>query len=198
MRFCSTHHRALNAWVCSPGRFVAVAAFLCVALVAGCTDRSSTWRGGDQYISGSEGTISISELAGRLNMTVAEHSGSVATLRDSVNVVLVFADPDGQVYVNGEVTGEPGGIKLQNQTLLVPQNLEGEIRLALRVSSRLRQGITHTEPRRDIRAIGSVVLDAGHGGRDPGAISILGTQEKTIVLDTTLVVAERLRAAGCP
>jgi len=35
----------------------------------------------------------------------------------------------------------------------------------------------------------TIVIDAGHGGRDPGAIGISGVQEKDITLD----VAERLR-----
>lgn len=39
-----------------------------------------------------------------------------------------------------------------------------------------------------------VVLDPGHGGRDPGAIGVRGTLEKEITLDLALVIAERLRA----
>jgi N-acetylmuramoyl-L-alanine amidase len=41
-----------------------------------------------------------------------------------------------------------------------------------------------------------VVLDPGHGGRDPGAVGIGGLQEKTIVLPVTLRVAEILRDRG--
>jgi N-acetylmuramoyl-L-alanine amidase len=41
-----------------------------------------------------------------------------------------------------------------------------------------------------------VVLDPGHGGRDPGAVGIGGLQEKTIVLPVSLRVAELLRDAG--
>jgi len=40
-----------------------------------------------------------------------------------------------------------------------------------------------------------VFLDAGHGGRDPGAVGGAGTLEKDVVLDIVLGMAERLRAA---
>ena len=41
-----------------------------------------------------------------------------------------------------------------------------------------------------------VVIDPGHGGRDPGAVGIGGLQEKMIVLPVSLRVAELLRAEG--
>jgi N-acetylmuramoyl-L-alanine amidase len=41
-----------------------------------------------------------------------------------------------------------------------------------------------------------VVIDAGHGGVDPGAIGVSGAYEKTIALNYSLDVAKRLRATG--
>jgi len=41
-----------------------------------------------------------------------------------------------------------------------------------------------------------VVLDPGHGGRDPGAIGAKGTQEKRITLAVALELRRRLQAAG--
>lgn len=40
----------------------------------------------------------------------------------------------------------------------------------------------------------TVVLDAGHGGIDPGAIGLSGIYEKEVALDTTLLVARALEA----
>lgn len=42
----------------------------------------------------------------------------------------------------------------------------------------------------------AVILDAGHGGRDGGAVSVTGTAEKTLNLDTTLTLAALLKAQG--
>ena len=41
-----------------------------------------------------------------------------------------------------------------------------------------------------------VILDAGHGGEDGGAVGTDGTKEKDLNLDLTLTLASQLRAAG--
>ncbi|WP_439813690.1 N-acetylmuramoyl-L-alanine amidase family protein [Zavarzinia sp. CC-PAN008] len=41
-----------------------------------------------------------------------------------------------------------------------------------------------------------IVLDAGHGGRDPGAIGLSGIYEKDVVLDLVLQMARRIEAEG--
>ncbi len=53
---------------------------------------------------------------------------------------------------------------------------------------------------RDVAADGtpirSVILDAGHGGFDGGAVSVTGTPEKTLNLEMSLTLAALLRAQG--
>ncbi|MGI6202218.1 MAG: N-acetylmuramoyl-L-alanine amidase [Eubacteriales bacterium] len=41
-----------------------------------------------------------------------------------------------------------------------------------------------------------IIVDAGHGGRDGGAVSVTGTPEKTLNLEISLTLAELLRAVG--
>lgn len=41
-----------------------------------------------------------------------------------------------------------------------------------------------------------IVIDAGHGGKDPGAIGVGGTMEKDVVLDISKRVAARLKRQG--
>lgn len=50
-------------------------------------------------------------------------------------------------------------------------------------------------PPRSRRAL-TVVIDPGHGGRDPGAIGLRGQQEKVIVLAIARAVARELEAQG--
>jgi N-acetylmuramoyl-L-alanine amidase len=41
-----------------------------------------------------------------------------------------------------------------------------------------------------------IVVDAGHGGRDPGAVGLTGVREKDVVLDAALKLREALEARG--
>jgi N-acetylmuramoyl-L-alanine amidase len=45
-------------------------------------------------------------------------------------------------------------------------------------------------------AVRTVVVDAGHGGRDPGAIGATGVREKDVVLDAALQLRAALEARG--
>jgi len=47
-----------------------------------------------------------------------------------------------------------------------------------------------------ITSIKKIVVDAGHGGTDPGAIGRTGLREKTVTLDVALRLAKLLKAQG--
>ncbi|MFH0876783.1 MAG: N-acetylmuramoyl-L-alanine amidase [Candidatus Omnitrophota bacterium] len=47
-----------------------------------------------------------------------------------------------------------------------------------------------------LKNVQTIVLDAGHGGKDPGAIGKNGTREKNVVLDVTQKVKEELERCG--
>ena len=58
------------------------------------------------------------------------------------------------------------------------------------------EAYTPSEAARDRWLIDKIVLDAGHGGKDPGSIGINGLREKDVVLDITRQVGSLLSQAG--
>ena len=48
----------------------------------------------------------------------------------------------------------------------------------------------------NMRPVRTVVIDPGHGGRDPGAIGLGGLREKDVNLRLSLILAKKLRAEG--
>ena len=63
--------------------------------------------------------------------------------------------------------------------------------LALAVAARAAsEGVAEPDP------FDTVVIDAGHGGEDEGAVGARGTREKDVVLDVSKRLAKRLRERG--
>jgi len=149
------------------------------------------------------GAVSAREMARKLGMTVRSSSAHNATLANRFNSVVFFADPAGVTYVNGAAVGKKGGITPVGETLYVREALEQDIRLAMRSviayvptperSASPRHSSTPS-PKPTI-SYGPVVIDAGHGGRDPGA-GHNGRTEKDIVLNVALMIADMLRASN--
>ncbi len=142
--------------------------------------------------------VSIHELAGSLGLQVARSSTASATLRNPANTVLVFADPDGAVHVNGQALPRRGGIVAADGILFVPAGYETSIR------GRLRSVSVRPDPDPPVGPtgpLGTVVIDPGHGGRDPGAHhpiqpGLPEIQEKWINLQLATRIAGQLKAAG--
>jgi len=59
-----------------------------------------------------------------------------------------------------------------------------------------RQATHHAGHRHHARKLPVVVIDPGHGGKDPGCTGIGGTEEKNIVLKLGLDLRRELRAGG--
>ena len=57
-------------------------------------------------------------------------------------------------------------------------------------------GPTHDEDTFDERPVRRIVLDPGHGGKDPGARGRGGVKEKDVVLRVSRLLRDRLRRAG--
>jgi len=168
------------------------------AATAGC-QKNRLHNGGHEVLVVPSGSVSVYQLAGRLGMTVEDCAEHFATLRDTANSVVIYPDPGGQVFVNGRPVAQVAGVTAVRGILFVPARLEGEIRPLLRepppipVFRSPSPAPSEQEPR---SVAGCVVLDPGHGGRDPGAIGVNGLQEKDVNLAVARQVARRLQDRG--
>jgi N-acetylmuramoyl-L-alanine amidase len=148
----------------------------------------------------------VSELAARLELDVVDASERGATLRNSANTVSLFPDPRGRAFVNGNPVGQEGGITAVHGVIHVPATLEQAIRAALLPGSAAEIETVGTSPvrprpptgRRPAAAGPVVVIDAGHGGHDPGTPRKLNgiIDEKAVNLDCALRVERILKASG--
>ena len=131
--------------------------------------------------------ISIHELAVALGLRVSESKPTHVTLKNSTNTVMIFTLSGGQLYVNTKSIGDVGRIERTGGQIYVSNSLISRIRSAMRA---------YTPTPKSRRMSGTVVIDAGHGGKDPGATSILGFYEKGINLSVARRVARLLEQRG--
>ena len=181
-------------------RLLPLGVLFVAATLFGCTQPGIT---GGGALSPRVTKVNTHTAASRLGLAVIHTSRTSATLRGGCNSVVMYSDPAGEVYVNGRSLPDSGGIRAENGTLLVPEKLVRRIGAVLRPGP----GPGDTPPIRDPvvpppvqprlpKRIGRVVLDPGHGGKDPGATSSLGYYEKDLVLGVSKMVAAELTARG--
>jgi N-acetylmuramoyl-L-alanine amidase len=136
--------------------------------------------------------ITIEQLASRLGLTVQKAEANYYELKNATNRVLLFTYQNGRVYVNGDAAGSIGTVTQHNGSTYVSQLLVSQIRSHL-ISSYTPPTVVVPKYR---TASGTVVIDAGHGGKDPGATSYSGYSEKGINLSIARKVASYLENSG--
>lgn len=139
-----------------------------------------------------EHATTIEDLALRLGLRVTERDEAFVVLKNAANTVIIFTHTNGRFFVNGKPVGSVGEITKQGDTVYVPDALLPQIRQYLRAAAP-QSPIVRPSP---VKPKGLIVIDAGHGGHDPGAISAGGLQEKSINLEVALKVASLLEQRG--
>ncbi len=176
-----------------------------VAALAGCEHEMV--QATEQYPAAPANSISVYQLAGRINCQVTKSTPACATLANQCNSVTIFSDPGGAIYVNGQSVSRQGQIARVGGTIFLSESVEEQIRPLLRGEavptypprpmppSRTPVAGAPVSPRHShVSAV--VVLDPGHGGKDAGCIACNGTYEKNIVLPIALEVRRRLMDSG--
>jgi len=158
--------------------------------IAGCQQPQVTTPGEGLLVT-PEKTISVHQLAERLGLKVTDIANTHVTLKNPSNTVLIFTYSGGQVYVNTRAIGETGRTERVGGSVYVLESLVGRISAAM-------GGAVRPTPRTEYPAklTGCVVIDAGHGGDDPGATSCTGYYEKTVNLSVARKTASLLRQRG--
>lgn len=190
------------------GLSIVAALALAVLFSAGC-DHKRIYAKDFIVEAPSTNSITIYQLAGRLHCQVVKASPACATLQNSTNSLTVFPDPGGAIFVNGQSVASRGQITEMSGTIWVSDDLESSIRPMLRPEPTYASprppaphvavappAPSNTRALRHLNYSGVVVLDAGHGGKDAGAIACNGANEKDIVLPIAQEVHRRLTEAG--
>jgi N-acetylmuramoyl-L-alanine amidase len=138
-----------------------------------------------------ERATTLEDLAARLGLRIEERDKTFVVLKNAANTVILFTHTDGRFFVNGKPMGTVGEVKWEGDTLYVSDFLIPQIRQYLRAAVS-PPPVVRPGPAKP-KAL--VVIDAGHGGHDPGAMSG-GLREKDINLAVALKVADLLEQRG--
>ncbi|MBN1941988.1 MAG: N-acetylmuramoyl-L-alanine amidase [Phycisphaerae bacterium] len=165
-----------------------------VASVGGCEQNNV--RTANFPVTADDEPLRATELARTLDMKVDRAGRGMTRLSDARNVVLLFPAAGG-AYVNGKSVGTPDDVMVFGGETYVTRRLVKTLRARLLPASP-RPAPQPVAPPAPIAAksLGTVLLDAGHGGEDPGAIARTGLREKDVVLPVTLELARRLQERG--
>ena len=171
---------------------------LIASMLGGCQGGGLSHGAPDSWVTDPLASWSMWELAGRLDLSVDECSASSATLTSPTNTVILFPGPGARVFINGQAVDIGDSIAAVGDTLFVPIGIDQQIRPLLRQSepeAPAQQPDEQPIPKL-ARVSGRVMIDPGHGGKDPGAIGITGLYEKNIALDTALLLTDMLKQRG--
>jgi len=116
---------------------------------------------------------------------------------NALNKALVFVHQGGRVFVNGKPVCKTGTVVYSGRTPYVPEILVSQIRPYLK--NGLAEKWTLPKPGAPVTpkaGAGLVVIDPGHGGKDPGATSYMGYYEKEVNLRIAQKTAALLRQRG--
>ncbi len=168
---------------------IKLAALLALAplVAAGCDSQTYTPQIATVITETSRDMVSIELLAARSGLRIDQVNTSFVTLKNPANTVTIFTYSNGKVYVNGEQVCSTGGVKQVGTQTYVNESVEQSIRAALVAAPAVYAPTQLT---------GTVVIDPGHGGKDPGATSATGYYEKDLNLQLGRKIASILRGRG--
>lgn len=151
------------------------------AIQSGIVESPSQWLTPDQ-------------LAVQLNLKLVDRDSALVTLKSDSDIVLIFTHENSQFSVNGRLCGPVGLVTGRDSTLRVEGTLVERIKPFLKLTTMTGRR-PHWSPNSGVLK-GTIMIDAGHGGHDPGAISCLDYHEKDVTLRVSQYLASLLQQKG--
>ena len=117
-----------------------------------------------------------------------DHVSQVATLEYKGVTAKVLVGSD-LVLVGKDRVTLSAPVRMIQSTVVVPLDFQSKVIVRLRQEALQQQGYRYPKIRK-------IIIDAGHGGKDPGAIGRSGVQEKKVVLDISKLLKQILQNRG--
>ncbi|MDD5134063.1 MAG: N-acetylmuramoyl-L-alanine amidase [Phycisphaerae bacterium] len=167
--------------------------------VSGCQQPAK--RNAAGVLAPDEQMVNLYYLAGRLEMKTSLVTDRKIVLSGGGNNIAIFPK-DNYIYFNDKYFGTLGKTKNKDGLIYVRSSLEEQIRKEIvKTTPAITPVIPKTIPKPTKKSWADgegriIVIDPGHGGKDPGAISPHGFYEKTVNLDVALQIAGILKDSG--
>ncbi|MFA5068884.1 MAG: N-acetylmuramoyl-L-alanine amidase [Candidatus Omnitrophota bacterium] len=172
---------------------------LLVVLSAGCAAAPIRGTFSAKYPDGIGDQCAYTDLTSIVNTynVVLEWDGikKILTLRKGDNKV-EMALCSRLVLVDSVLYKLQDPVIMKRSTILVPTNFCESVLPGLFIRGRLSKTAGENSCRAACHTIKRIVLDPGHGGKDPGAVGKGGLREKDVVLDIAKGVKRYLAAGG--
>jgi len=159
----------------------------CATVPSAYSTKSTTTIGGRRY-------VSVRSIAGAYNLEYHwDGIAKKAALSGAGKELRVMADSQ-IVLLNNSAYTMPQAARVYQNSLVIPQTFTRQKIDPFFRSAYIEKEAIYFKPK-DL-VIKRVVIDAGHGGKDPGAIGRGGLKEKDVTLDVARRLKKKLQSSG--
>jgi N-acetylmuramoyl-L-alanine amidase len=141
-------------------------------------------------------TVEINALARQLNLTVSRTSSADMVVLTGDRGTVVFRPRMSGILIGNQIRFRGFSPTIANGSVTLPPGFMAECDRLLRRPSVAVTVPPSVTPPPQRSAPYRVVIDPGHGGHDPGAPGVSGSQEKTVNLVVGRLIAAKLEGAG--
>jgi N-acetylmuramoyl-L-alanine amidase len=161
-----------------------------LALICGCAT-APVMEGVPSYSIYGVTYIPLVSLCDLKNITITYDTFTrTAELKKNSTIVNVHAG-DAVILVNGKAQNLDNPVRLYRDVLVVPYSFRDSV-----IEPLFKAGVPEEKKEFPVLRVKKIIIDSGHGGKDPGAIGRTGLREKDVTLDIAKRLAVLFRNEG--